>query len=128
MTAARSEEGAVRARRRLTNKLIARHQAARLRTFFDPGVKVIAGDGSLLLGADAVVQAFDEQFRQPGFVTYQRTTEAVAIDQAGVRAAESGHWVASWRGDGGASGTYLAVWRKVIGQWVIESELFVTLD
>ncbi len=25
------------------------------------------------------------------------------------------------------SGTYLAVWRKVTGQWVIESELYVTL-
>ena len=26
------------------------------------------------------------------------------------------------------AGTYLAVWRKVSGQWVIESELYVTLS
>ncbi len=25
-------------------------------------------------------------------------------------------------------GTYLATWRKVTGQWVIENELFVTLS
>ena len=26
------------------------------------------------------------------------------------------------------SGTYLAAWRKVLGQWVIEAEMFVTLE
>lgn len=131
MTAASSDEAAeaaIRARRRLTNKLIADHQAERLRAFLDPAIKVVAGDGSLLMGADAVVQAFGEQFRQPGFLSYQRTTEAVTVDRAGSRAAESGRWMANWRGDGGASGAYLAVWRRLVGQWVIECELFVTLS
>ena len=26
-----------------------------------------------------------------------------------------------------ASGAYMAIWRKVTGQWVIEAEMFVTL-
>lgn len=120
-------DDAVRARRRLTNKIIASHQAARLRPFLDPAIKVIAGDGSLLLGADAVVTAFEDQFRQPDFITYVRTTHEVTSDRAGRRAAESGAWTATWRGEGGSSGSYLAVWRKLVGQWVIESELFVTL-
>lgn len=122
-------EDAIRARRKLTNKLIAAHDAPRLRPFLAPDIKLIAGDGSLLTGVEAVVQAFAQQFRDPAFVTYERITEAVALDQAGARAAEHGRWVARWKDAEGTvlTGPYLAAWRKVTGQWVIESELFVTL-
>ena len=119
-------EDAIRARRRLTNKLIAAHQAARLRPFLDPEVKVIVGDGALITGSEAVIAAFDAQFKDPAFIAYERTPERVDLDQAGLRAAESGRWVGSWR-DARMSGVYLATWRKVTGQWVIESEMFVTL-
>jgi ketosteroid isomerase-like protein len=120
-------EDAIRARRRLTNKLIAAHDAGRLRPFLDPQVKVIAGDGALITGADAVIAAFEAQFRDPAFVTYERTPERVELDGAGDRAAESGHWIGSWR-QARMGGVYLAAWRKVTGQWVIESETFVTLE
>ena len=108
-----SPEDAIRARRRLTNRLIAAHHAGRLRPFLDPQVKVIA--------------AFEAQFRDPDFVTYDRTPERIEVDQAGLRAAESGRWVGSWRA-GRMAGAYMAIWRKVTGQWVIESEMFVTLE
>jgi ketosteroid isomerase-like protein len=120
-------EDAIRARRRLTNKLIAAHDAARLKPFFAPDVRLIVGDGGLILGADAVVEAFAGQFADPDFVTYLRTTETVDIDVAGLRAAEHGRWSADWKGSEMA-GTYLAVWKKTLGQWVIESELYVTLS
>lgn len=120
-------EDAIRARRKLTNKLIAAHEAARLRPFLDPGIKLIAGDGSLIMGADEVAAAFDAQFRDPTFIAYVRTTETVSLDDEGARAAEAGRWVGTWR-DQSQSGTYLAVWRKAVGQWVLESELYVTLD
>jgi hypothetical protein len=58
---------------------------------------VIAGDGALITGADAVIAAFEAQFRDPAFVTYERTPERVEIDDAGDRAAESGRWVGTWR-------------------------------
>ena len=122
-----SPENAIRARRRLTNKLIAAHEAARLRPFLDPQVKVIAGDGALITGADAVIAAFEAQFRDPGFLAYVRTPESVALDQAGDRAAETGRWAGSWR-SARMAGAYMAAWRKVTGQWVIESEMFVTLE
>jgi hypothetical protein len=117
---------AIRARRRLTNKLIAAHEAARLRPFFAADAKVIVGDGGLILGADEVVRAFAAQFADPDFVTYLRETESVELDAEEGRAAERGRWNASWK-SGGSSGAYLAVWRKAVGQWVIESELYVTL-
>lgn len=116
-------DDAIRARRKLTNKLIATRDAARLRPFFTANAKVLPGNGGLIVGADAIVQAFAEQFRQPDFRAYVRTTEAIELDEAGERAAESGRWAGN-----GMSGSYLAVWRKATGQWVIEAELFVTLS
>jgi len=115
-------EDAIRARRRLTNKLIAEKAATRLRPFFAADAKLIPGDGGLILGADAIVAAFAEQFADPRFVPYMRTPDTVEIDAAGERAAETGRWTGA-----GLSGAYMAAWRKVTGQWVIESELFVTL-
>jgi len=123
MTAA---EDSIRARRRLTNKLIAAHEAARLRPFFAADIRLIAGDGALILGAEAVVEAFASQFADPEFVTYVRTPQTVEVDAAGLRAAEHGRWIADWKG-AEMAGTYLAVWKKALGQWVIESELYVTL-
>jgi hypothetical protein len=119
-------DAAIRARRKLTNKLIAAHEAERLRPFFVPDVNLIVGDGGLILGVDTVIEAFAAQFRDPGFKTYLRETEAVSVDAANLRAAESGRWTGVYA-DAELRGTYLAVWRNVRGQWAIESELYVTL-
>lgn len=120
-------EDAIRARRKLTNKIIAAHDAQRLRPFLDPAVTVIAGDGAVLAGAASVLEAFAAQFRDPSFIAYVRTSASVTLDGTGARAAEAGAWTAHWRGVPDMSGTYLACWKKVTGQWVIESELFITL-
>ena len=120
-------EDAIRARRRLTNKLIAAHEADRLRPFLDPQIKVIVGDGALITGAEAVIAAFEAQLRDADFVAYVRTPEAVELDQSGLRGAETGRWVGTWR-QARMSGVYMATWRKVTGQWLIESEMFVTLE
>jgi ketosteroid isomerase-like protein len=119
-------EDAIRARRRLTNKLIAAHDAARLKPFLAPDIKLIAGDGGLITGAQAVVEAFAAQFQDPDFITYVREPATIELDAAGERAAEAGRWTARYR-SGGMAGTYLAAWRKLTGQWVIESELYITL-
>lgn len=119
-------EDAIRARRKLTNKLIAGHDAARLRPFFAPDANLISGEGGLLMGATAIIAAFEAQFTDPSFVTYVRTTESVTLAADGSRAAETGTWLANWK-DARASGPYLAAWKKVTGQWVIESETFVTV-
>jgi hypothetical protein len=115
-------QDAIAARRRLTNKRIAAREAQGLRPFFAVDAQLIPGGGGLILGADAIVEAFAAQFREPGFVAYVRTPDAIEVDAAGLRAAETGRWTGN-----GMSGSYLAAWRKVTGQWVIESELYVTL-
>lgn len=120
-------ETAVRARRRLSNKFIAAHEAGRLKPFFLPDAKVIAGDGTLIVGATAIIEAFAGQFTEPGFIAYERVTSRVSLDATQERAAEHGAWVGRWRDRPALAGDYLAVWRKVTGQWSIESELYVTL-
>ncbi|MBX3481131.1 MAG: DUF4440 domain-containing protein [Caulobacter sp.] len=119
-------QDAIRARRRMTNKFIAAHQAARLRPFMTPDAHLTGGEGGLLIGAEAIIAAFEAQFADPDFITYERRSGEITLDQEGLRAAERGAWTGRWR-DQTLGGDYLAVWRKVTGQWVIEQELYVTL-
>jgi ketosteroid isomerase-like protein len=120
-------DGAIRAKRKLTNRLIAAHDASRLRPHLADDMLLIVGDGALIQGADAVVAAFAGQFADPGFIDYVRTTETVELAGDGERAAETGRWVGRWKGGVEVSGAYMAAWRKSRGQWLIERELYVTL-
>jgi len=120
-------EIAIRAKRKLTNRLIAAHDAARLRPHITEDMLLIVGDGDLIRGADAVVGAFASQFADPGFVAYVRTTETVKVADDGRRAAETGRWVGSWKGGAEVSGVYMAAWLQTRGQWLLERELYVTL-
>lgn len=120
-------DDAIRAKRKLTNRLIAAHDAARLRPHLTDDMLLIVGDGALIQGADAVVSAFASQFADPAFIAYVRTTDGVEPAADGRRGAETGRWVGRWRGGVEMSGTYMAAWRENRGQWLLERELYVTL-
>ena len=120
-------DAAIRAKRKLTNRLIAAHDAQRLRPQLTDDMLLIVGDGGLITGAEAVVAAFAAQFADPDFVTYVRTTETVELAADGARAAETGRWVGRWKGGVEVSGVYMAAWRESLGQWRLERELYVTL-
>ena len=120
-------ENAVHAKRKLTNRLIAAHDAPRLRPHLADDMLLIVGDGDLIQGADAVVAAFARQFADPAFVAYVRTPETVEIAEDGQRAAETGRWVGTWKGRPEITGVYMAAWREARGQWLLERELYVTL-
>ena len=120
-------EIAIRAKRKLTNRLIAAHDAERLRPHLSDDMLLIVGDGGLIQGADAVVAAFAGQFADAAFITYVRTTDSVEVASDGARAAESGRWVGTWKDGIEISGVYMAAWRETLGQWRLERELYVTL-
>ncbi|HEY2709689.1 MAG TPA: nuclear transport factor 2 family protein [Caulobacteraceae bacterium] len=122
-----SPDVAIRAKRKLTNRLIAAHDASRLRPHMADDVLLIVGDGDLIQGADLVVAAFASQFEDATFVAYVRTTDTVELADDGHRAAEAGRWVGSWKGGVEVSGVYMAAWRENRGQWLLERELYVTL-
>ena len=77
--------------------------------------------------SSSVVAAFANQFADPAFVAYVRTTETVELADDGRRAAEIGRWVGAWKGGVGVSGVYMAAWRESRGQWLLERELYVTI-
>lgn len=120
-------DAAIRAKRKLTNRLIAAHDAARLRPHLTDDMLLIVGDGALVQGAEAVISAFAAQFADPAFLDYVRTPETVEIAADGRRAAETGRWVGRWKGGVEMSGAYMAAWRENRGQWLLERELYVTL-
>lgn len=121
-------DAAIRAKRKLTNRLIAAHDAPRLRPHFTDDIVIISGDGGVIQSADLAIAILTRQFAEPGFIDYVRTTETVEIAADGHRAAETGRWVAHTRGAADISGSYMAAWRENRGQWLIERELFVTLE
>jgi len=120
-------EAAIRAKRKLTNRLIAARDAARLRPHLTDDMVLIVGDGDVIQGAEAVIAAFAAQFADPGFITYERTAETVELDADGRRACETGRWVGRWKGGVEMSGAYMAAWRESRGQWLLERELYVSL-
>ena len=120
-------EAAIRAKRKLTNRLIAAHEAGRLRPHMTDDMLLIVGDGEPIWGADAVVAAFASQFADAAFVDYVRTTETVELTADGRRAAETGRWVGRWKGGVEMTGVYMAAWRERLGQWLLERELYITL-
>lgn len=122
-----SPDAAIRAKRKLTNRLIAAHDAERLRPHLTEDILLIVGDGDLISGADAVVKAFAGQFADPAFLTYVRATDQVEVAANGARAAEIGRWTGTWKGGVEMSGVYMAAWRERRGQWLLERELYVTL-
>src|ERR1700744_6460259 len=101
-------DGAIRAKRKLTNRLIAAHDAARLRPHLADDMQLIVGDGELISGADAGGAGFASRFADPAFVAYERTTETVEFADDGRRAAETGRWVGSWKGGVQVSGVFMA--------------------
>jgi ketosteroid isomerase-like protein len=120
-------DAAIRAKRKLTNRLIAAHDAPRLLPHMTDDILIIVGDGELIQGANAVADAFASQFADPAFITYVRTTDTVEIAADSRRAAETGRWVGSWKHGVEMSGVYMAAWRESRGQWLLERELYVTL-
>lgn len=121
-------DAAIRAKRKLTNRLIAAKDAARLRPHLTDDMMLIVGDGALIQGAEAVIAAFASQFADPAFIAYVRTTDTVELAADGARAAEAGHWVGRWTGGVEVSGAYMAAWRENRGQWLLERELYITLS
>ena len=94
--------------------------------------KGIAGSGGELVpGGDAMAAYFAAAFRNPAFLGFVRTPDAVTIALPPERAMERGHWVGrsmTPAGEARLEGEYLAVWVPTGKGWRLRSETFVTLS
>ncbi len=124
------DEQTIRRLRAEFNRAIAAHDAGTLPKFWRGDFNVTTGAGRILSGRDAVRAAFETIFADPTFIAYTRTPARVELSASGVRAAESGHWLGQWKKPDGMMewrGNYMAMWRKENDQWLIQSELYVSL-
>jgi uncharacterized protein (TIGR02246 family) len=124
------DEQTIRRLRADFNRAIAARDVGALPIFWREDVHVTTGAGRQLSGRDAVRAAFEAIFADATFVTYVRTPGRIELSASGVRAAESGHWLGQWKKPDGIMewrGTYQAMWRKESGEWLIQSELYVSL-
>jgi hypothetical protein len=122
----------IRARRAESNAAIAAHDAARLRKLFDDQYHAILGStGDVDSGGDAATRGYaDEEFKDPTFVSYRRTSTSIVIATSGRRIAETGRFEGVWKKPDGTmrrTGVYLAMWVPGEGGWRLKSEAFVTL-
>jgi ketosteroid isomerase-like protein len=88
---------------------------------------MVRGSGAFA-SRQAYIDAFEQDFKDPGAIRYERVTDKVELSEAAPVAAERGHWIGRRPGGSEAyGGTYLAMWRHTDTGWKIRSELFVVL-
>jgi ketosteroid isomerase-like protein len=121
------DEAEIRQIRGESNAAIAKSDLAAFAISLTDDFVMVRGNGVFASRAE-YLKAFEEDFRTPGSVRYERIIDTVELSKAGPLAAEHGHWVGRMP-DGHAAygGTYLAMWRHTDAGWKIRSELFVRL-
>lgn len=126
-----SDKDQIAAIREQSNQAIARHDVAGIVRFLDSEYQITTGRG-LMYHHDPEQEgvSWAEHFARYDDVVYTRTPQTIEISSYLPRAAESGRWLGTWTNENGqieVSGSYTASWRKVDGDWKIQSEIFVSL-
>jgi hypothetical protein len=132
---ARSDAGSdkeeIAAIRAESNEAIQRHDAEGIVILLDDQYQINTGSGLLSHGdREAEKENWAELFSERDDVVYVRTPTRIEVSSYLPRAAEFGDWVGNWTTENGpieVGGSYSASWRKVDGNWKIQSEIFVTL-
>ena len=123
-----TDEQQIRARRESSNQAIARHDTAGIGAILADNVVVVTSNSVHGPGREANEQSFADQFRTRPDLVYRRTPSEVRVFTPWLMASESGTWTGSWADPDGRiqlTGRYFAKWRKLNGQWFIESETYV---
>jgi hypothetical protein len=124
------DEVAIRAARVRLNDALARQQFAAMQEELVDNVS-ITGPVWRTVGRDQLLQAYTRLTSRRPDLVWIREPQAIRINASWLFASESGEWRESWR-EGGVftelRGSYLALWRKVEGRWLLDAEVFVPLS
>lgn len=118
----------ITARRALSNKAIAERDLDGIVAVMTPDAVVSVAGGPRLSGREESKAAFADQFADRSFVGYTREVDRIVVSENSKQATEQGRWAGRWRlnpGDHIMRGTYTAEWRRIDGEWMIQSEIFV---
>jgi hypothetical protein len=125
------DEDAIRSARSELNEAIVDRATAPFAKHWLDNVAITAGGGDVLgTNRSNHVKRFVSVFADPAFVHGERRTSHIEINDVHGLAAEHGEWTWQYNRPAGlqdSQGTYLVMWRKVKGEWRIQSELYVML-
>lgn len=122
------DESTIRRLRASSNAAIARHDTGGIGAILASDVVVVTSNSAHYIGRAMNVQRFADQFRGRPDVVYERTPDEVRVFALWSMASERGHWTGSWTDTDGKiriGGSYFGKWRRVNGQWLVESETYV---
>jgi len=114
----------IRQSRENSNTAIAKQDVTGIAAYWMDDIIVISGEGGQYIGKKLLIKVFKEMFlSEPPL--FERLPSEITIGESGVLAWETGKW--NYKTDP-FKGNYAAMWRKINGNWLIQSELFVSLD
>lgn len=107
-----------------SNSAIAKQDVNGIAQFWMDDMIVISGEGGQYIGKDVLIEVFNQMFEEDSPV-FERIPVEIIIGNSGILAWETGTW--NYKTDS-FRGNYSAMWRKINGRWLTQSELFVSLD
>jgi ketosteroid isomerase-like protein len=122
------DEKLIREVRARSNAAIAAHDPPAMARAWMDDVHVVSSTSAQTAGKAANQERMTQQFARRPDTIYVRTPITIDVNAAWAVASERGEWTGGWTEPDGKmtiGGTYLAQWRKVNGQWLIQAELFV---
>ena len=124
-----SPDLAIRLRRAAFNRALADADLGAIGQFLTMNAVLVAGtDSALLSGRKAQLLTWKREFASADRTIYTRLPERIEISAIAPVALEHGKWHGiTVSGIDLASGTYVAKWRQVGGEWMIEAEIYLTL-
>ena len=125
-----SDEQRIREARDRSNAAIAAHDTAGMARLWMETLHVAASTSDQIAGRTENQRRFGEQFARRPDLVYVRRPTAVEVYQPWDVAAERGEWSGRWTDSSGVveiGGSYMAQWRKVGSEWLIQAELYVPL-
>jgi len=123
-----TDEQLIREARARSNAAIAAHDPAAMARLWMPDVHVVRSTGTQVAGRERNQERMAQQFATRPDTVYVRQPSAIEVYAPWGMAAERGEWTGRWTEPDGAvetAGTYMAQWRRVDGQWLIQAELYV---
>jgi ketosteroid isomerase-like protein len=118
----------IREARARSNQAIAAHDLAAIARVWMEDVHVVSSTSAQTAGRELNQQRMARQFTNRPDTIYVRRPTVIDVYSSWGVAAERGEWTGRWTEPDGAleiGGTYLAQWRKLDGQWLIQAELYV---
>ncbi len=123
-----SDQQLIRDARARSNAAIAAHDLDGIARVWMDDVHVVSSTSAQTAGRAQNRERMAQQFARRPDTIYIRQPTGVEIYAPWTVAAERGDWTGRWTEPDGPleiGGTYLAQWRKIDGQWLIQAELFV---